>query len=432
MKRIGEILVEHGWVESAVLDRALVKQREFPRRLCSLLIAGGVLDVDHASRALGEQHGVPAVLQKHLDHRDRELAALIPAEIARAWFVLPIGRMGNGDVIVCARDPGPEVRAALAAVLTDTIVLAVAPASQVEMLVAETYGAAEQDFDVDLGTGPVMSLGLELEPMATDAEADPMGGIGNFQLVELDDQGVTRDLTQGAMIQTGPQRATALPPSSASIRATMLPPANTPSPSSALVAAESSEREVIAAAREVPPPALDPSTIAIGTEPPRRDFVAVTSSLRDALSALSSAATADDAIAAAMRFAAGRWRAALLLRLTERMAVGEAGHGSLLPEEVISGLALPLAVPSLVTLASERGALTTEPPAEPSPVQDRLDRLLGMPRFPAAIPIRVDGRCAFVLVIGDPTADDTDAATAELDQLAHALAAAHTRLPRAI
>ncbi len=33
-------------------------------------------------------------------------------------------------------------------------------------------------------------------------------------------------------------------------------------------------------------------------------------------------------------------------------------------------------------------------------------------------------------LIGDPMADDTDAATADLDQLAHALGAAHTRVPR--
>lgn len=248
MKRIGEILVERGWVDAAVCLRALAKQREFPRRLCSLLIAGGVLEVDQASRALGEQHGVPAVLQKHLDHRDLSLAALIPAELARAWWVLPIGRMGNGDLIVCARDPQPSVLAALMAVVGETIVLAVAPASQIETLVVETYGAPDEDFDVDLSTGPIVSL--DLDPMPDDEMAeDPMGGLGSLELVELDDDGVTRDLTQSGMIQTGAQYPNTLPPSSAGIRVPTLPPANVSAPPQ-------------------PPPA-EPARARATSEPPR-------------------------------------------------------------------------------------------------------------------------------------------------------------------
>ncbi len=416
MKRIGEILIEHGWVDPAVVERALQKQREFPRRLCSLLIAGGALESDLAARALGEQHGVPAVLQKHLAYRDRELAALIPAEIARAWFVIPIGRMGNGDLIVCARDPGPEVRAALAGVLAETIVLAVAPASQIEILVAETYGGVEQDFEVDLSTGPIRTL---------DPDRDPMAGFGNLQLVELDDQGVTRDLTQSGMIQTGPQRRNALPPSSAAIRVPPLPPPSSSAPRAERAAPSAAEP----APRTLEPPPFDPSTIAVGTDRPRRAFVGVAVSLPETLDTLSSARTAEEATTAAMRFAAGRWRAALLLRINDTQAIGRAGHGNQLSEDVIAGLAFPLAVPSLITIAFESGALATEPPTEVSPVQDRLERLLGMPRFPAAIPIVVPDRCAYVLVSGDPITEDTDAATADLDRLARALGAVHARLP---
>ena len=676
MKRIGEILVENGWVPAPVLARALAKQREIPRRLCSLLIAGGVLEVDQASRALGEQLGVAAVLQKHLDHRDRSLASLIPAELARAWWVLPIGRLGNGDLIVCARDPRPAVLAALRAVLTETIVLAVAPASQIEMLVADTYGAAEEDFEVDMNTGPIASL--DLEPMSDDT--DPMGGLGNLELVELDDAGVTRDPNQSGLIQVGAQRHTTLPPSSVSIRvppaeplplprptlppvnvapsrptpppvnvvppsrplpsiprpelvvidpptrppvkraptapamivdrppsaaalaedaarpagktaaeqaaelATQLPaepagaarllarpeaavptpavvirprrqtvpppapiaavddgwespdvdarpprtttvppplpmPEPTPAPTAAPaplpritkpspVNADDGARrlkkpppvhavtrpptappvqaaapakvedaarpvtkpppvtrqptapppvaeqradagasrpsaparaptqppsgridpDVIAAAYAVPPPAYDPQAIAAGTVRPQRKMLSLPASLPDTLTALGAVKTRDAATAAAMRFAQGRWRAALLLQVKERSALGEAGHGSLLGEDVVAGLAIPLAAPSIVTLALEARALTTELPREDSPVQDRLDRLLGMPRFPAAAPIVLAGYAAFVFVIGDPIADDTDAATNDLERLAAALAAAYARV----
>ncbi len=682
MKRIGEILVDNGWVSQAVLDRAVAKQREIPRRLCSLLIAGGAIDVDQASRALGEQLGVAAVLQKHLDHRDRSLADLIPAELARAWWVLPIGRLGNGDLIVCARDPRPAMLVALQAVLGDPIVLAVAPASHVETLVAETYGVPEEDFDVDLTTGPIASL--ELEPMAD--EDDPMGGLSNLELVELDDQGVARDPTQSGMLQVGPQqRGASLPPSSAGIRIpATLPPVNAPhtepaprptttppatpprpelvvidpptrppvkraptepaiivdtppsqatlaedaarvpskspaeqaaelakqlpaepqggarllarpetaaasppvvirprrqskpplptppvddgwdspdvdarppatttvpppvaptrnlpevavpadgiirttpstplpaldrrpapptplprvivpaddaasipaatpplkkpppvhavsrppttppatpaqpptarhpvmnaddsarsAPKSAVVHSEHHadasrpptptraptqpptrriDPDVIAAAYAIPPPAYDPNEIAVGTVRPQRKALSLPTNLPDTLTALGAVTTPAAATAAAMRFAQGRWRAALLLQVKEKSALGEAGHGNLLGEDVVAGLAIPLAARSIVAAALEARALTTVVPPDDSPVQDRLDRLLGMPRFPAAAPILVGGYPAFVLVIGDPIADDTDAATSDLERVAAALAAAYARV----
>ena len=459
MKRIGEILVANGWVEVAVLDRALAKQREIPRRLCSLLIAGGVLEVDEASRALGEQHGVPAVLQKHLDHRDHALAQLIPAELARAWWVLPIGRMGTGELIVCARDPQPNVLAALAAVIEGPLILAVAPASRIETLVGETYGLPDHEFDVDLSTGPVATL--DLEPMAD--EDDPMAGLGNLTLVELDADGVTRDPTQSGMIQVGPQRAAALPPSSAGIKVPTLPPQSVPiaaptppvlsepprpaaraespaiivdappapqpgTPPTMMAPPSRVDPAVLARAYAIAPPKFDPSTIAVGTERPSRKFVTLPTSLSETFTALAAARTQDEVSAVAMSFAASRWRAALLLAVKEKTALGECGHGHLLTEEVVEGLAIPLGVESIVTLALQACALTTTPPDDATPVQARLDRLLGMPRFPAAIPISIGGRAAFVLLIGDPTTDDPDTATIDLGRLADALATAYTRV----
>lgn len=897
MKRIGEILVGNGWIEPAVLERALAKQRELPHRLCSLLIAGGAIDVDQASRALGEQLGCAAVLQKHLDHRDHSLVALIPAELARAWWVLPIGRLGNGDLIVCARDPRPSVLEALQAVLSDPIVLAVAPAAQVERLVAQSYGAPDEDFEVDMSTGPIASL--DLDPLPD--EHDPMASLGSLELVELDDHGVTRDPTQSGLLQLGAQQrvsplssvglrvppthppptaprpdivvidpptrppgkraqsepvmiidtppsreviaadaarppgktaaeqaaelaaqraavlaaqrtselaareaeratreaaelaareaiaaaareaatlaareaaalvareaaekaaregaareaaqqaaadraaqqaaaehaaaqqaaaankspaeraaelaaqlpaepsgparllarpeppaapvvirprrqsrppiadvtddgweapdvearpsagtrpppiaddASASPPAppappgppappavpaapvvarpaastvprritkaiektmpmprvirpagepttppplkkpppvhaitrpttsppitttdpppapprastapivsppqvtpSAPPRAGTAPPESAPAPTTAgspatarasttaasapaplpasaaasgarttepaLAASASSaptaaptgtstptsaasttaasasaplpaasttaattpplspprtgastppplprvatasppgppapraigspaasaepprsriDADRIASAYASPPPAYDGKAIAAGTARPQRPLRRTHSppaNMPDTLAALASVTTRDDATAAALRFARGRWRACLLVEIREKSALGEAGHGLLLTEDVVASLAIPLAAPSIIALALEARALTTDLPRDDSPVQDRLDRLLGMPRFPAAAPVLLGGAPAFVIVIGDPTTDDTDAATSDLDRLATALAGAYARV----
>ncbi|MBL9018052.1 MAG: hypothetical protein JNL83_27955 [Myxococcales bacterium] len=621
MKRIGEILVESGFATAAAVERALVKQKELPRRLCSLLIARDVIDVDIASRALAEQYGVPAALQKHLDRRDRDLAALIPAELARSWCVLPLGRTGKGDLIVCARDPSPAALAAVSKLVRGSVVLAVAPASLLETLVAETYGLPEEDFDVDLTTGPIHSL--ELDPVRGRAASD--GGFGNLQLVELDDKAVSRDPAASGSIQIGPSRQIPLPPSSAGMalppledgqilpRAItpparivdtappvapapeppavapeappviartvtppiiVIPPKRPSKPSSKLAPITSEHAAPQAAAPdpmpiptepappppaapapkfkkvdtdvgalpnprapavprsgvitrrpptmpppatatvdaplpkimpavppraakrtttpprgapqsvapplsraakrtttpprgapmssatarpgrpstppppaapparphpvarppsvpplELAPPEFDAQAIAVGTQPPRRKAITVPpTTIATALDATLAATSIEELVTGAIRFAAGRWRAVLMLEVRDRIAAGEAGHGQLLGDDVIVGLALPLAVPSMVSQAVERGTLATEPPE--SIVQERLDRLLGMPRFPAAMPVMVDGRPRFVLAVGDAIAGDTDTAMQDLEKIAIAVGAAFTKLSR--
>lgn len=179
-------MLRHGWVDSAHLERALAEQRHTQRRLCSMLIARGLLDPDHASRALGEKYGCAAVLQKHLEHRDRELVAILPAGLARAHFALPIGRKQNGEVIVCVRDPDERTFAAVRRATTERIVFAVAPATQLERLIEQSYEpTADEEFEVDLTTGPI-------SPIA-DVE-DPL--LGAFALVELDDHSVAKDFSQ--------------------------------------------------------------------------------------------------------------------------------------------------------------------------------------------------------------------------------------------
>lgn len=139
--RIGELLLHHGWVDPLHLRAALAEQQATGTRLCSLLIARGQLDPDHAARALAEQHGVAAALERHLRNRERPLAALLPAQVARARCALPIGRMRDGEVIICVRDPQPGLTAAYEQLTHKTIVIAVASAHLLEPLLASAYEA---------------------------------------------------------------------------------------------------------------------------------------------------------------------------------------------------------------------------------------------------------------------------------------------------
>jgi hypothetical protein len=133
------LLLRHGWIDWETLALAIGDQPGTGMRLCSMLVSQGKVDFDHASRALGERLETAAALRRHLERRDKSLAALLPAEFARAHVALPIGRLGTGTLIICVRDPSEALRATLARAAGEDVVLAVAPARYLERIVVDAY-----------------------------------------------------------------------------------------------------------------------------------------------------------------------------------------------------------------------------------------------------------------------------------------------------
>jgi hypothetical protein len=463
VRRIGQILLEHGWIDADALAYALAQQPTSGMRTCSYLVQIGAIDLDTASRALGEQHGVAAALHRHLARRDRELASTLPAGTAQLYMALPLGRMGNGDIIVCVRDPKPELRGLLQRAMKEKVVLAVAPASQLEAIIEDTYGDDVNEFDVDLGTQPIpIALDLDAPDVTDDAELDPRDDdsipeLDNLQLVELDDTRVSRDPTQSGHI----------PMPSASSLAAINPPSNRPTPLptsprrpqvSGLHAVPQS-RPAIAIPPPEPEPAPEPrpaprgtplttvrppggmESLARGTQPPSRQSLdAGTARSRDAiqltqlaetLDTLSTARTHDDIADAAMRFVSSRWRAALLVAVEGHEVTGLRGHGAKLSAEVVRSISISLDSPSIIESAYRApGRLIGKLPDGGDEIHDHLEPLLGVPRFPAAVGIAVGTACDYVLLVGDPNGHDVEAATGDLNRIATALSAAYTRLER--
>jgi hypothetical protein len=127
-----------------------------------------------------------------------------------------------------------------------------------------------------------------------------------------------------------------------------------------------------------------------------------------------------------MSYAAKRWRAALLARLDAGNAIGVRGHGPQVdkPEQIV----LPLAPPSMLTVARNTRRPTTEKPGTKS--QQVLQELLGNSTMPAVAPVIVGDRVDAVLAVGDVVDGTTTESLAELDRLADALGAAYVRFSR--
>jgi hypothetical protein len=406
--RIGELLLARQLVDETMLRRALAEQGATHQRLCSILIARGWLHPDDAVHALAEQHEMAGALQRHLTGRDPVLAKLLPAELARAWQALPIGRMRGGELIVCVRDPARDLIPELERATHGPVLLAIAPATQLEALVLSAYGPSpEGEADVSFETGPIAVVDNE-----------------TFKLVDLDDAGVskmTQQIHLEAHLETRAQPSRApeprlLPQPSRPPEASRLPPQPSRPPNEDRPALSRTATPIPRITEPVsPPPPRIPTPPPAAKAPIALDFT---------LKALDRAATRDDATDVAMAFADSRWPASLLLAIKEGAALGHRGHGPQISDDALQALSLPLSAPTIVKLAHDSRRIATVTPPDAGAIQDRLERLVG--EGPLAAPVFVGSHVACVFVVG---CDALDAlAGAELERLATALGVAYTRI----
>jgi hypothetical protein len=127
-----------------------------------------------------------------------------------------------------------------------------------------------------------------------------------------------------------------------------------------------------------------------------------------------------------MAYAAKRWRAAVLARIEDGNAIGIRGHGEHLEQP--DHFTLPLAPPSMLTIARNTRRPTTEQPGTATQLQ--LRHLLADANAPAAAPVIVGDQVDAVIAVGDITTGNASDSLAELDRLADALGAAYVRFSR--
>jgi hypothetical protein len=113
---LGTILLKKGYVTNDKLDAALEAARISGMRLGETLLARGWLFEPELACALAEQFGLRYVdLVRH--PLDPGAARLLPLEVARRMFAVPVRFMDSGAVEVAVGDPADVDRGALEQVL---------------------------------------------------------------------------------------------------------------------------------------------------------------------------------------------------------------------------------------------------------------------------------------------------------------------------
>jgi len=101
---LGSILVQKGWITHERLDAALQEVKVTGMRLGETLLSRGWLFEPELASALAEQAGLRYVdLVRH--PLDPSAARLLPLEVARRMFVVPVRFLDSGRIEVAVADP---------------------------------------------------------------------------------------------------------------------------------------------------------------------------------------------------------------------------------------------------------------------------------------------------------------------------------------
>lgn len=356
----------------------MAAQRASGLRLASALVQLGLISSDEAARALARQHGLPAALDRHLAGRDPALAARLPADIARAHVALPVAlsRGAEGlNLVVCLREPAPEIIAQLRAAARMPIVPSVACELSLRQAIEAAYPRTDDesvDIDVDESSQPFGSLGQ----------------VDEMSLVELDDQHVVKDHSQ-----------------------------NTTTTGSMPVMGKLTEKR---------PPAPPSDELSVPAPGPSRVLRPA-----EAIAALATANEAQQVSQISIDCLRGLWKGGLIMQVKdrERVALGEHGFGGSVREATVESIVVPLDQPSVLRTAyDDRRPFAGEAPLG-STVQDRFLRLfaeLGT-RTVAVAPVLVRAR-PIALLFGIAPIGNLPEASAALATLANAMGTAYLRV----
>ena len=103
-RRLGEVLVHHGWARPEHIEQGLKAQQERGGQLGELLISMDVITNTQLTRALAEQVGMPFLDEIAAEEIDPGLVAPFTLNYARQFNFVPIRKEGR-KIIVAVSDP---------------------------------------------------------------------------------------------------------------------------------------------------------------------------------------------------------------------------------------------------------------------------------------------------------------------------------------
>lgn len=167
-RRLGEILVERGFVTPDQLREALRVQYQEGKRLGEILLEMGALGADELNWALSELLGIPYVEFRE-EMVDLDLARTLPEEVLRRHEAFPVLRVGDELTVILTDPTNQQVVLELEAIAGGRVSIAIASRETVLHLLDRAFPPSAPR------SAAVRFADIAPAPAAAGSEADPTG-----------------------------------------------------------------------------------------------------------------------------------------------------------------------------------------------------------------------------------------------------------------
>ena len=137
-RRLGEILVERGFVTPDQLREALRAQYQEGKRLGEILLEMGAVTADELNWALSELLGIPYVEFRE-EMVDLDLARTLPEEVLRRHEAFPVLRVGDELTVILSDPTNQQAVVELEAIASVRVSIAIASRETVRQLLDRAF-----------------------------------------------------------------------------------------------------------------------------------------------------------------------------------------------------------------------------------------------------------------------------------------------------
>ncbi len=139
MRRLGEILIEHGTIDAAQLQKALTKQKdEKDKRIGQILIEMGIVTEEDIVVALATQFNYAYLPLDHFSINP-DVFQLVNADLARKHSFVPLDKAGNVLTIAMADPSDDQAIAEIAKVTNCKVQAFVSTASEISNTIEKFF-----------------------------------------------------------------------------------------------------------------------------------------------------------------------------------------------------------------------------------------------------------------------------------------------------
>jgi len=138
--RLGDLLLERNLLSEGQLAQGLLEQAASGGRLGTVLVKLGLLDERGLARVLAEQQGLPLVDLRN-DVPDPQALGALSESVARSLHAVPIRMTAEGLLIAVADSEEGDARHVLQQAVEGPVVLVIAPRSDIERTINNSYRA---------------------------------------------------------------------------------------------------------------------------------------------------------------------------------------------------------------------------------------------------------------------------------------------------